>query len=319
MLVIAQYTVVAALVLTVAAALAYVWAVFAGHQRSVAASPARRRAGVLVGPADLVDDLADLDDVEEVRVERRPARSGPAPATLARYGSVLAWLALASLSLGLVLRTIVTGHGPFVTQHEFAVSMSWGFLAMYLFFEWRYRARTLALLVLPVTAGMELYALSWKATADPLVPALQNSLLLTTHIVVAVFAYGAFAVSFAAAGLFLLQAWFPDRVGHLLPKPDVLDRLGYRAVVIGYPLLTLVIVLGAVWAEIAWGSYWSWDPKETASLVTWLIYGGYLHARVARGWVGKGAAWLLVIAFASVILTFLGNAIFGGLHGYGVA
>ena len=98
----------------------------------------------------------------------------------------------------------------------------------------------------------------------------------------------------------------------------MLDRLGYRAVVIGYPLLTAVIVLGAVWAQIAWGSYWSWDPKETASLVTWLIYGGYLHARVARGWVGRGAAWLLVVAFASVILTFVGNAFFGGLHSYGV-
>ena len=315
MLVTAQYTVVAALVLTVLAAFVYMWAVFQGHQRVVRAAPQRQRAAVLVGGGDLLDEL----DPGDPDAPTPAPTHGPAPATLARYGSVLAWLALASLTAGLVMRAIVTGHGPFVTQHEFAVSMSWGFLAMYLFFEWRYRARTLALLVLPVTAGMELYALSWKATADPLVPALQNSLLLTTHIVVAIFAYGAFAVSFAAAGLFLIQSWRPDKVAHLLPKPEVLDRLGYRAVVIGYPLLTLVIVLGAVWAEIAWGSYWSWDPKETASLVTWLIYGGYLHARVARGWVGKGAAWLLVIAFASVILTFFGNAIFGGLHGYGVA
>lgn len=197
------------------------------------------------------------------------------------------------------------------------MSTSWGFLAMYLFFEWRYKARTLALLMLPVTFAMELYALSWSATADPLVPALQNSLLLTTHIIVAIIAYGAFAVSFAAAVLFLVRS-YTDRFDAILPKSEVLDRLAYRAVVIGYPLLTMVIVLGAVWAEIAWGSYWSWDPKETASLVTWLIYGGYLHARVARGWVGRGAAWLLVIAFLSVIMTFLGNAFFGGLHGYGV-
>ena len=172
--------------------------------------------------------------------------------------------------------------------------------------------------MLPITLAMELYALSWATTADPLAPALQNSLLLTTHIIVAIFAYGAFAVSFAAAGLYLVHDWVPEGFARVLPKREVLDRLGYRAVVIGYPLLTAVIVLGAVWAQIAWGSYWSWDPKETASLVTWLIYGGYLHARVARGWVGRGAAWLLVVAFASVILTFVGNAFFGGLHSYGV-
>ena len=129
----------------------------------------------------------------------------------------------------------------------------------------------------------------------------------------AIFAYGAFAISFAAAALTL---WTPQRWRHLVPKQEVLDRLGYRAVVIGFPLDTMVLVLGAVWAEIAWGSYWSWDPKETASLVTWLIYGGYLHARVARGWTGRRAAWLLVIGFASVVLTFVGNAFFGGLHSY---
>ena len=316
MLVYSQYLVIAALVATVTAAVFYTWAVFRGHQDVAAATAAKQRPRVLVGSGDGIDDFDDLVDAPPAPAQL--ANGGPAPTSLARVGSLLAWLALVVLTVSLVLRTIATGHGPFVTQHEFAVSTSWGFLAVYLIFEWRYRARTLALLMLPITAAMLLYALSWAATADPLVPALQNSLLLTTHIIVAVVAYGAFAVSFAAAALYLCSAWLPESVAQVLPKPAVLDRLGYRAVVIGYPLLTLVIVLGAVWAEIAWGSYWTWDPKETASLVTWLIYGGYLHARVARGWVGKGAAWLLVIAFASVVLTFVGNAFFGGLHSYGV-
>lgn len=317
MLVYSQYALIAGLVFTALAAIVYIWAVIRGHQVVTAkAAPAQDR--VLVGGAgDHIDDLDSLVDIAPAAPAQAPA--GPAPSSLARYGSMLAWLAFGSLTVSLVLRAIVTGHGPFVTQHEFAVSMAWGFLAMYLFFEWRYKARTLALLVLPITVGMELYALSWATTADPLVPALQNSLLLTTHIIVAIIAYGAFAVSAAAAVLYLAVTSWPERFGHVLPKPEVLDRLGYRAVVIGYPLLTMVIVLGAVWAEIAWGSYWSWDPKETASLVTWLIYGGYLHARVARGWVGRGAAWLLIVAFASVILTFFGNAFFGGLHGYGVS
>ena len=85
---------------------------------------------------------------------------------------------------------------------------------------------------------------------------------------------------------------------------------------IAYPLLTVMIILGAIWADIAWGRYWSWDPKETAALVTWLIYGGYLHARVVRDWRGKRAAWLLVLGFAAVLFTYFGNLFFGGLHSY---
>ncbi len=101
-----------------------------------------------------------------------------------------------------------------------------------------------------------------------------------------------------------------------LPKPQVLDEIGYRAVVIGFPFLTLTIILGAVWADTAWGTYWSWDPKETASLVTWFIYGAYLHARVMRGWRGDRAAWLLVLGFVATLFTYFGNLFFGGLHSY---
>jgi ABC-type transport system involved in cytochrome c biogenesis permease subunit len=78
----------------------------------------------------------------------------------------------------------------------------------------------------------------------------------------------------------------------------------------------MVVILGAVWADVAWGSYWSWDPKETASLLTWLVYGAYLHARVVRGWRGRRAAWLLMLGFACVLFTFFGNLFFGGLHSY---
>ncbi len=312
MLVYSQYALMAALGVTALAAFAYIWAVVLGHQQVTARAASRVRVGV-GADAELFDDL-------DQPVEPAPAgrHTGPSAAVVAKYANWLTWLAFACLTTNLVLRAIVTGRGPFVTQHEFAVSMAWGFLLMFLFFEWRYRARTLALIVMPMALGVEVYALTWSATADPLVPALQNSLLLTLHIIVAIVAYGAFAVSAAAAVLYLVVTQWPHKVGHLLPKPEVLDRLSYRGAVIGYPLLTMVIVLGAFWAEIAWGRYWSWDPKETISLVQWLVYGGFLHARVARGWVGKRSAWLLLVAFAMVILTFFGNAIFGGLHSYGV-
>ena len=80
--------------------------------------------------------------------------------------------------------------------------------------------------------------------------------------------------------------------------------------------MTLVIILGAIWADIAWGRYWGWDPKETASLVTWLIYAGYLHARAVGRWRGRKTALIIIFGFIAVIFTFFGNYIFSGLHSY---
>ena len=235
------------------------------------------------------------------------------PSGLASYGSLIAWLALIFISASLVFRTIAVGHGPFANMYEFSVAFAWGVLAAYLYFERRYHQRVLGLVALPVTLGLMLYATTIPSTSDPLVPALQNNLLLTTHVAVAIVAYGAFAVAFAAAVLYLIAS----KTGTTrLPRLELLDEISYRAVVIGFPFLTLTVVLGAVWANVAWGSYWSWDPKETASLVTWLIYGAYLHARVVRGWRGDRAAWLLVLGFGATLFTYFGNLFFGGLHSY---
>jgi len=235
------------------------------------------------------------------------------PGVIATYGTLIAWLALAFLTASLAFRTIAVGHGPFANMYEFSVAFAWGVLAMSLYFERRYNQRVLGLIALPVALGLLLYATTIPATSEPLVPALQNNLLLTTHVAVAIVAYGTFSVAFAAAVLYLIR----PLVGRWpLPRPEVLDEISYRAVVIGFPFLTLTIVLGAVWANVAWGTYWSWDPKETASLVTWLIYGAYLHARVVRGWRGQRAAWLLVLGFAATLFTYFGNLFFGGLHSY---
>ncbi len=235
------------------------------------------------------------------------------PSGLATYGSLIAWLGLAFLSAALVFRTIAVGHGPFANMYEFSVAFAWGVLGAYLYFERRYRLRVLGLIALPVTLVLLLYATTIPSAAEPLVPALQNNLLLTTHVAVAIVAYGGFAVAFAAAALHLIASATGSR---RLPRRELLDEISYRAVIIGFPFLTLVIVLGAVWANVAWGRYWGWDPKETASLVTWLIYGAYLHARVVRGWRGNRAAWLLVFGFAATLFTYFGNLFFGGLHSY---
>lgn len=231
-----------------------------------------------------------------------------------RYGTIAAINALAFLTASLSFRAVAAGYGPFSNMYEFSVAFAWGALAIYLYFEFRYALRTLALFVLPVALGLLAYATTVPSDIDPLVPALQNSLLLTVHVAVAILAYGAFAIAFAAGVLYLLRhyaslSW--------LPSEAVLDEMGYKSVILAFPLMALVIILGALWAEITWGSYWSWDPKETASLVTWLIYGGYLHARVVRGWRGPRSAMLLIIGFAAVMFTYFGNLFLGGLHSYG--
>jgi cytochrome c-type biogenesis protein CcsB len=234
--------------------------------------------------------------------------------SLGAYGTLFVYLALTFLTASLVFRTIATGHGPFANMYEFSIAFAWGTLAMFAYFEHRYHQRVLGLVALPIALLMLLYAMTLPAQIDPLVPALQNNLLLSVHVAVAIVAYGTFTVAFASAILFLVQG--PNgRRG--LPSRELLDEISYKAVMIGFPFLTLTIVLGAVWAEVAWGRYWGWDPKETASLVTWLIYGSYLHARVVRGWRGERSAYLLLLGFAAVLFTYFGNLFFGGLHSYG--
>jgi cytochrome c-type biogenesis protein CcsB len=214
----------------------------------------------------------------------------------------------------LVARAIAAGHGPFSNMYEFSLAFAWGALALYLWFEIQYGLRTLSLLVLPVAVGMMTYATTVPSDIQPLVPALQHNLLLTVHVAVAILAYGAFAIAFGAAVLFLFQR--RDTISWL-PQSGLLDEIGHKAVMVGFPAMALTIILGAVWADIAWGRYWSWDPKETASLVTWLIYGGYLHARVIRGWRGTRSAGLLILGFGATLFTYYGNLFFGGLHSYG--
>jgi cytochrome c-type biogenesis protein CcsB len=239
---------------------------------------------------------------------------GSALDNVGRYGTILAVNAFAFLTASLAFRSIESGHGPFSNMYEFSLAFAWGSLAIYLYFEVQYRLRTLSLLVVPVALGMMTYATTVPSDIQPLVPALQQNLLLTVHVAVAIIAYGAFAVAFGAAILFLFQR---RETIQWLPRSNVLDEIGHKAVMVGFPAMALTIILGAVWADIAWGRYWSWDPKETASLVTWLIYGGYLHARVIRGWRGTRSAGLLILGFGATLFTYYGNLFFGGLHSYG--
>ena len=230
-----------------------------------------------------------------------------------KYATLTNRMGASFITLSLLFRSIAAGRGPFSNQYEFALAFAWGIVIVYLYFERSFKFRSLGAFVLPVALGLMAYASTVPSTIDPLVPALQNDLLLTVHVSVAVVAYGTFAVAFGVAIMYLFQrhnavSWMPPR--------DTLEEAGYRAVVIGFPMLVLVLVLGALWANTAWGRYWGWDPKETATLLTTLLYAGYLHAHNLRRWRGTRSALLLILGFAATVFTFFGNLFLGGLHSY---
>jgi len=125
---------------------------------------------------------------------------------------------------------------------------------------------------------------------------------------------------FVSLPIFFLYYWIVVKSGLLERIPmnlDILDEINYKGVTLGYPLYTVgALFAGAIWAERAWGQFWSWDPKEVGSLIIWLFYSGFLHARYQRNWKGKRAAILSLCGFGMVLLTFFGNYFFGGLHAY---
>mgnify|MGYP000100379481 FL=1 len=286
--------------LVVISTIAYLGAVLAARMtRAVATTSAD---GVIVGEGS-----------REVKVTGGSRRTPLRRFTVAWWAAKSTQLALLLMTGVLITRTIATGHAPFSNHYEFAIAFTWGMLLAQVYFEWRYRIRTMSVITLPVILAMLIYASTMSYKPNPLMPALQNSPLLTLHVFTASLGYGAALVSFAAAVMYLLAPYVKWKGW---PSRESLDELGYKATVVTFPMLTLMLILGSIWGNVAWGRYWGWDPKETAALVTWLIYGAYLHARVTRSWRGKKSAWLLVLAFAAVVFTYLGNLFFGGLHAY---
>jgi cytochrome c-type biogenesis protein CcsB len=148
----------------------------------------------------------------------------------------------------------------------------------------------------------------------PLIPALQSNWLVA-HVVTCFLGYAGFTASFVAALMLLVVRKWPSAAEHL-PGAKVLDEIVYRSVVVGFSLLSVGIITGAAWADHAWGSYWSWDPKETWSLITWMVYAAFLHARLARGWSGTRMAFLSILGFGCVLFTYFGVNYLPGLHSY---
>lgn len=299
---------------TIATAIAF--AAHVGH--AVLLANGRRLAGLVTAPSR--GPALAAAGVTGSFVSSRAARDAEAsplassPSGLTRAASVSATVAFALLLASLVLRAVAVGRGPYGNLYEFSVAFGAAILGGYLMLASRYAVRQIGFIPVGVALGVLLYASSLPGDVSPLVPALQNAPLLTVHVGMAVLSYGIFATSFAAGVGYLAQGT-GDRFAWL-PSHRTLDELAYRSVIIGFPIFATMIVLGSWWASIAWSAYWSWDPKETSALVTWLTYAVYLHVRNQRRWAGRPAALLLVVGFAMVLVTYSGSLWFTGLHAY---
>jgi len=213
---------------------------------------------------------------------------------------------------------------PWSNQFEAMSYVSFAIIAGYLFLELKYGIKAVGAFVVSVgfiaMGAASLLPYRYQV-AEPLVPAL-NSYWIYIHVSITLTSYAAFAMAGGLGVMYLLKERAESRgrrgtIYDTFPSLEKIDELGYKSVMIGFPLLAFGVILGAMWANYAWGGYWSWDPKETWSLIVWLIYGAYIHARMNRGWEGHRAALYQVFGFGMVIFCFWGvNFLLSGLHAY---
>lgn len=271
------------------------------------------------GSAIAADDDADDDAGDGITARYRAADKIGAMAEMVVYLGVAIHLA------SVVLRGLSASRFPWGNLYEYIsvfllVAMAFAAAAlrreeMRVFWPW---------LLAPVTALMFYGGTALYADSAPVVPALQ-SIWFPIHVSTVIIGGSVFLVSGIASLLYLLRINQPrgEEKGVLgkmalpLPTAKALDTIAYRTAIWAFPLFGLGVVLGAIWAEAAWGRFWGWDPKETVSFITWIIYAGYLHARATSGWRNHWAAWINILGFATMVFNlFFINMVVSGLHSY---
>ena len=298
--------------LTIVAYLGYLFAFlfFCAHlmTRSGRALLAPRGQVTLAGAgAGAGGGSVDIDIQGQAEGSQRGVSYSP---LLGRIGTGLVLFAWLSLATALGLRWAHAGHPPYVTLYEIATMLVFGITTVYLvLFEGVLKTRSVGAFVVLLIFCLHSYAV-WFIPTDlkrtiELVPALRSNWLLI-HVSMAIISYSAFAAAAGAGLTFLAKHYFKGRIAAALPSGAAIEEFMYRAVAVGFPFVTLVLITGAIWAQEAWTKAWSWDPKEVWALITWLTYAAYLHVRVQRGVRNVTMAWLSLIGFAVVLFTFMG-------------
>jgi cytochrome c-type biogenesis protein CcsB len=263
--------------------------------------------------------------LERVHVDRDVATTLPTRRfeRIAFALTVLGWLLHVA---GTVLRGFADGHVPWSNMFEFALVSSGFIIGVFVLAEFWQNLRFLGAYI----TGFGLLILgvgtvNFYVDVKPLPPALQSYWLII-HVFVATFATAIFAIGAGLSLLQLLQARREaasvggvERGGflHTFPSAERLENLAYRSIVVGFVFWTFTLIAGSIWAERAWGNYWTWDTKEVWTFIIWVIFAGYIHARATRGWRGSRSSWLALIGFATVLFNFtIVNLFFKGLHAY---
>ncbi len=222
-------------------------------------------------------------------------------------------------STALILRWTEAGYIPLTNMHEATSFFSWALILLFLIIEYKYRIFILGSFILPLAFIFLISSAMLPNNIKSLDPILRSKWLYI-HTILSLLGIVAFAMAFVTGFLYLMQERILkskkfNTLYFRLPSLDLLDDLNQKSISIGFPLLTLGIITGAFWAEYAWGSYWSWDPKQVFSFITWLFYLTVLHGRLTVGWRAKRAAYLAIIGFMGVIFTFVVISFFiKGLH-----
>jgi cytochrome c-type biogenesis protein CcsB len=220
-----------------------------------------------------------------------------------------------------VVRYVQAGYTPITNLHESLSFLSLCVAGFFIFLKRLYKISILGTIIVPVLSLMLIWALALPSDIKPLPPILQ-SYWLPVHTIFAFIGNSIFFVSFFVSVLYLLlergikkKRFSP--ISTRFPSLEALDLINYRCMSYGFPFLTIGIITGSLWAGMAWGSYWNWDPKETWSLITWIVYAILIHNRLTMGWRGRKTAYMMIVGFFSILFTFLGiNFIIGGLHSY---
>ncbi len=230
-------------------------------------------------------------------------------------------LAFGVHTVTLGVRYFEAGYTPVTNLHESLSFFAWALAGVFMLIDLQMRMQVMAAVTSTIVTVFMLFGSLMPMQTQDLNPAL-DSFWLPVHVGLAFLGNAVFTVAFVAAILYLIQERMLkskkfSALHYRLPSLETLDRVNYRCLKFGFPLMTMGIISGAVWAESAWGTYWSWDPKESWALITWFLYAALLHGRLTVGWRGRRAAIFAIIGFFFLLFTFLGvNLLLPGLHSY---
>ncbi len=267
---------------------------------------------VLVGAGGPDTPVAEAPDVEDT--ERRTVDWG-------RFAVLLNIVAWGVHGGEIVTRGMAAHRVPWGNMYEFVSAITFAAVTVYLVMLWRHQVRWLGpFLMVAVVIALGVATIWLYDDPGPLRPAL-HSYWIAIHVTAAVTATGVFTVAGVSTILYLVKAGTPDSkpggVMRRVPDAETLDRIAHRTMMFGFPIWTFAIIAGAIWADSAWGRYWGWDPKETWSFITWVVYACYLHARATAGWRGRKAAAISLLAFSCLLFNFFGiNYLVSGMHSY---